>query len=40
LKNNRETTLFIIVENMGRLNYGNNLQDSKVIQEYNCLFIS
>ena len=31
LKNNTERSLFIIVENMGRLNFGNNLLDSKVI---------
>ena len=30
LKNNTERSLFIIVENMGRLNFGNNLLDSKV----------
>ena len=30
LKNNKNTTLYIIVENMGRLNFGNDLLDSKV----------
>jgi beta-galactosidase len=30
LKNNTDTTLYIFVENMGRLNFGNNLHDSKV----------
>lgn len=30
LKNNQDRSLFIIVENMGRLNFGNNLLDAKV----------
>lgn len=30
LPKNTNRTLFIIVENMGRLNFGNNLLDSKV----------
>lgn len=30
LKNNKERSLFIIVENMGRLNFGNDMLDSKV----------
>ena len=31
LKNNKERSLFIVVENMGRLNFGNDLLDSKGI---------
>ena len=31
LKNNTEYTLYIIVENMGRLNFGDDLLDTKVI---------
>jgi hypothetical protein len=30
LKNNKENRLFIIVENMGRLNFGDDLLDPKV----------
>ncbi len=30
LTSNTNDTLFIIVENMGRLNFGNNLLDNKV----------
>lgn len=34
LKNNQDRSLFIIVENMGRLNFGNDLLDTKV---FKCL---
>jgi beta-galactosidase len=30
LPNNKNDTLFIIVENMGRLNFGNDMLDNKV----------
>jgi hypothetical protein len=30
LPNNNNRTLYIIVENMGRLNFGNDLLDAKV----------
>lgn len=30
LKDNQARTLYIIVENMGRLNYGDNILDTKV----------
>ncbi len=35
---NRETQLNIIVENMGRINFGGNLFDSKVYQLFIILF--
>lgn len=31
LPNNKNKTLTVIVENMGRLNFGNNLLDTKVM---------
>ena len=33
LKDNDSTELYIIVENMGRLNFGDNLLDSKVVAD-------
>lgn len=30
LQNNQNNTLYIVVENMGRLNFGDDLHDSKV----------
>ena len=34
LKNNTSKMLYIIVENMGRLNFGDNLLDEKVSNTY------
>jgi hypothetical protein len=33
LKDNDSTQIYIIVENMGRLNFGDNLLDSKVVAD-------
>jgi hypothetical protein len=38
LPNNQNDTLYIIVENMGRLNFGNDTLDSKVCYFFYAIF--